>query len=377
VTPERGGTFLASFGSSDFTQLIPGFRATFAPPDHLLYVRDRTLIAQRINIQSGRLDGAPMTIPGDVPASALISASRDGSVLAVTAGNVRQRLVWLDRQGKQVGMVNAPTPLADLALSPNGRLALAATLDAGSYELWLVDLERNVSTKVATDGTFPAWAPDGSRFAYTLVGPEGADLYIQATSGTPQPMAWLKTKELKAVNSWSPDGRYIVFSKYTTRDQTSQDIWLLPATGDNRKPIPYVQTKAREREGRLSPDGRWMAYTSDETGTNEIYVQSFPTPGLKVRVSNGGGTQPLWRQDGRELFYVSLDHRVVSVPLSPGANFAPGAPQPLFALPSVSTAQRTVESSLDGQRFLAVDWDVAREESRITVLTNWEAARKP
>lgn len=377
VTPERGGTFLASLGSSDVTQLVPGYRATFAPPDHLLYVRDRTLIAQRVDIPGARLDGSPMTIPGDVPGSALISASRDGKVLVVTAGNNRQRLVWFDRQGKSLSTVNSPTPLADLALSPNGRLALAATLEAGSYELWLVDLERNVSTKVATDGTFPAWSPDGARFAYTLVGPDGADLYVQSTSGTPQPMPWLRTKELKSVNSWSPDGRFIVFSKYTTRDQTSQDLWLLPATGENAKPVPYLQTKAREREGRLSPDGRWMAYTSDETGTNEIYVQSFPTPGLKVRVSNGGGTQPLWRQDGRELFYVSADHRVVSVAVSGGSDFRPSTPQPLFALPSVSTALRQVEVSGDGQRFLAVDWDVARQENHVTVLTNWEAAQRP
>jgi hypothetical protein len=127
----------------------------------------------------------------------------------------------------------------------------------------------------------------------------------------------------------------------------------------------------------VSPDCRWIAFTSDETGTSEIYVQSFPTPGFKVRVSTGGGTQPLWRRDGRELFYVSNDHHVVSVGLSPGADFRPRVPEPLFALPPVPMSLRQVDVSADGQRFLAIDWDVGGQENDVVVFTNWRAAQQP
>jgi DNA-binding winged helix-turn-helix (wHTH) protein/Tol biopolymer transport system component len=369
---EQNGTYLATLGSGKAALLLPGYRATYSPPNYLLYVRDRTLMAQRFNPESARLDGAPMALPGNVSPSADLSTSSHG-VLTITQSHGNERLVWMDRQGKSLSQIALQRQFSDIALSPDNRQLLASVIDAGTWELWLIDLERQVSTKVANDGTFPAWAPDGTRFAYTLVTAAGADLYLKSLAGGSADVPFLKSDELKAVNSWSPDNRFIVFNKYNTREQTSRDIWLLPVDGD-RKPIPFMQTKALERDARVSPDGRFIAYTSDETGTPEVYVQSFPSPGMKVQISTGGGEQPQWRADGREVYYLSSDRRLTAVSLS--ATLVPSQPQPLFRLAPVG-ATRQYAPSKDGQRFVVLDWDAQQVPSRVTVLTNWEALQKP
>lgn len=381
-TPEESGTFLGKLGSQEQVRLAVGSRATFASPNHLLYVRDNALMSQTFDVATGQLLGPPMTIPGSASPRTTFSASANG-VLAISELTASQRLVWLDRTGHAVGSidnafesVNAPKELADLTLSPNGERALIATLEAGTYELWLVDLIRSVSTKLLTNATFPAWAPDGERFAYTHMSADGADVYVRPVSGA-QATPWFQTKELKAVTGWSPDGKHIVFSRYRTLDQTSTDVWLLPTTGE-RKPVAFLETKARERGGPISPDGRWLAYTSNETGTAEVYVTSFPTPSTPVRISTLGGNQPLWRRDGRELFYVASDHRVMSVSVTTGQDFRPMTPKPLFSLPFVaSSISRQVDVTADGQRFLVVDGASSGHEARINLLTNWTAARRP
>jgi len=232
-----------------------------------------------------------------------------------------------------------------------------------------------VTTKVAADARFPAWSPDGHRFAFSHMTGDGADLYVRSIAGIPEESVYLKTKELKSPQSWSQDGRFLVFAKFTTPQQTSQDLWLLPTFGD-RTPVPYLQTKASELGGIVSPDGHWIAYTSNEGGTTEVYVQSFPTPGAKVRVSTAGGSQPRWRQDSRELFYFA-SQRMMAVSLShQGDELRPSAPQALFTLPQ-ATGSGQVDISADGQRFLALEWAPASPDVRVNVLTHWSAAKRP
>ena len=310
-----------------------------------------------------------------MPTTAWLSASNTG-VLAISESRAQQRLVWLDQHGKDIGQVGIPKDFTYISLSPQGDKLLGVNSQNGAFELWMVDLTRDVSTKVATNAHFPTWSPDGTKFAYSALNGTGADIHVKSLVDIKADGPLLQSPELKAVNSWSPDGRFLVFNKYRTAEQTWQDLWTLPLAGQDRTPTPFAASQAREMDGAVSPDSRWISYMSDETGTPEIYVESFPTPGPKVRVSTGGGQHPVWRQDGRELFYVSEDHMLMSVPMAPGVVLKPSAPRPLFRLPVIGTG-RELSISPDGSKFLAVDWDPSRRQNRLSLISSWQDAQKP
>ena len=183
----------------------------------------------------------------------------------------------------------------------------------------------------------------------------------------------LDTDEVKFVNDWTDDGRYLVY--VSSNSTTKQDLWILPLSGDPTPQI-YLRTPANEMQARVSPDGRWAAYTSDESGRHEVYVDSFPTPGMKVTISNGGGAQPQWRGDGRELFYLAADGSIVAVPFRPGTTLRVGQSQSLFrfALPSSLSDDRNLYAvSSDGRRFLVVSLEDREAREPITMLANWTA----
>jgi DNA-binding winged helix-turn-helix (wHTH) protein/dipeptidyl aminopeptidase/acylaminoacyl peptidase len=370
--PERSGTYLGTVGSDEHTLLLPGFRATFAPPDNLVYVRDRALTVQRFDADRARLEGEAMTISGEVAPAARISASA-GETLVITEDTSSAQLAWVDRRGNQVGSVGFMGSPRSVWLSPDDRHALALKDEGDVRELWLIDLTRNVSTRIRGNATAPAWAPDGVRFLLTGIGRTGSDLYLRTIAGSADEALWLKTDDIKVVNSWSPDGRFVVFTRYMRPEQTAQDLWLLPTVGE-RRPTPFVQTSARESAGQVSPDGRWIAYVSDETGSPEIYVQSFPIAGSKLRISTAGGVQPLWRRDRRELFYLSPDNQLMAVPLQAGSALEPGPPARLFDPDGTAASIVSFATASDGQRFLVVR---RRPEGRVSILTNWQATRRP
>jgi dipeptidyl aminopeptidase/acylaminoacyl peptidase len=181
-------------------------------------------------------------------------------------------------------------------------------------------------------------------------------------------------------SDWSPDGKFIVYSEFS--DTTNDDLWLLPLEGD-RKPIPFLQTPFSEIDGHFSPDGRWMAYMSNESGRQEVYVQTFPATGSKWQISTAGGRFPRWSRDGHELFYIAADQKLMTVPAKPGVprsrTFEAGSPQPLFEIKSIlSPARFSYQPSADGRRFL-VDVPASGEGAAptpITVVLNWQAGLK-
>ena len=363
--PERAGIYVGQLGSRETMFLLAGTsRAVFAPPGNVLFVRDRALLAQRFDPNRRQLGGDPMVIAGDVSENAVISATSAG-LLAFSDAESKGRLQWFDRSGKPLGTVAVPRVLSNMTLSPDGRQLLGASSHSGNWVMWLVDLERNVSTQVAVNAAFPVWSPDGSRFAFTSVTGGGSDIFVRSVTTAAQEEALLRTDAVKSVDDWSPDGRHIVYY-----DHKNRNLWLLPTSGD-RKPVPFLE--APTRRGRISPDGGSIAYVSDELGTNEVYLQSFPVPGIKRRVSTNGGSNPVWRRDGRELFYIAGD-QLMAVPMRGDEVPEPDAPRPLFALPDLP---QTFVASVDGQRFLVSLQNKASERGTITVLTNWQAALTP
>jgi Tol biopolymer transport system component len=366
--PERSGLYLATLGSRDTTRLIGGMntRVIYSAPGYLLYVRERVLLAQPFDAARGQLQGDPMTVASDVAETAMLSSTAAG-LLAFSEETIRGRLVWLSRAGKELGTIDVPKILSNIALSPNNKQLLGSSVEAGNWVMWLIDLDRNVSTQTGAYGSYPAWAPDGSRYAFSSVRAGEGDVFVKSITGATEEVPWLKSDAVKLVNDWSSDGRFIVFTNNKRRD-----LWLLPTFGE-RKPMPFTQSVSRARNGKVSPDGRWIAYVSDETGKMEVYVESFPAPGSKQRLSTNGGTQPIWRQDGHELFYLSDDHQMMAVPIQSAGGLQPGKPQPLFSAPD---PVRQVVVTRDGHRFLVSTVDPASDQGSITVLTNWQAAQR-
>jgi Tol biopolymer transport system component len=219
------------------------------------------------------------------------------------------------------------------------------------------------------------WSPDSSRVAYGYVRSGVSDVYQILASGTVQPEPLVQSDvTYKYPLAWSPDGKYVVFTQLG--DEGLYDLWLAPLQGD-RTPRPYLRTPFNEDFASLSPDGRWLAYNSDETGTSEIYVRSFPEPGEKYRVSTSGGTVTQWSSDGKELLFFSLNRYysgsgpIYAVDVETSPTFRAGAPRMLFPpRPDLSGLAMTADLS----RFLATVPAEGAPPASITVTLNWQAA---
>ncbi len=353
------------------------------PKGYLLFARENSLMAQEFDVSRLALTGQPFPLAEGVRESlgaiaSDFSVSRTG-VLAYNEGSVGSyRLVWFDREGKQVGSVGEPGSHGAVSLSPgDDRVAISQFVAAGSADIWLHDLARDVPSRFTFD---PAgdlthvWSPDGTRLAFSSNRAGAYDLYLKETNGTGQPELLLQTENNKGPRDWSGDGSSLLFMENSP--DTGWDLWVLPMEG-NREPIPYVQTRFSERMGQFSPDDRWVAYMSDESGASEIYVQPYPADGSKWQISTGGGLQPRWSADGKELFYLTAHGGVMAVAVENGDAFRPGTPKMLFRAPGVNNILGDVmfhyDVSNDGQRFL-IDVVAGQDrQSPVTVVMNWQA----
>jgi len=348
---------------------------TYAPPGYLLFVRDRTLVAQPFDAKALKTTGEPVPlaehIGSDSVGLAFFSVSRDGT-LAYRTGERGDRLVWVDRSGKEGDTVGDPGDYHNPAFSPGGdRLAFdLADPRSGKTDIWVRDLKRGVSSRFTfgTDAaTLPLWSPDGRRILFSA----GDDLYEKAVEGQGDAKLLLKSDETKFACDWSRDGRLVAFS--SLGKETGWDIWVLPMSGEP-KPVPFLKTQFAELMPVFSQDGRFLAYQSNESGRMEIYVQSFPGPGGKWQVSTSGGREPQWRADGRELYYRGLDQKVMAVDIQTGSGITAGSPRALFQgrFDSAISRNRFLPTA-DGKRFLTVA-PLGRETmAPTTVVLNWHA----
>ena len=350
-----------------------GYR--FMPPAHVLFARQGALWARRLNRERTRVEGELVLVAPEVLVHrgvygyAAFSTSSTGSI-AYRASAGETQLVWIDRTGRPAGVVGTPddSQLSLERLSTDGRTIIAGRTVAGNSNIWLFNAQRGAPHRLTfgvTDGP-AALSPDGSRVVYQAEGPrDGSVVYERRSDGTGDETILLEesVNEWHQPEDWSGDGRHILYRVPTT---TGTDLWALPLVGE-RKPFNLTQTSFSESNARFSPDSRSVAYASDETGQNEIYVQPFPGAGPKLRVSVGGGTVPRWRQDGRELFYLAPDKRLMVVSVAKrGSGLETGPPRALFTLTTTSG----YEPSPDGQRFLVTA--VISAASPIVVVLNWK-----
>jgi Tol biopolymer transport system component len=259
-------------------------------------------------------------------------------------------------------------------LSPDGRRFAVVVQDprTGVGSLWVANVASGILTRLTSgvrDDFFPVWSPDGATLAFSTGSPSGGPHLYEASLNGGEPRELTPVGTVQWVQDWSGDGRFLCYSASSL--ETGQDIWILDRS-DHLKTTPFLATAFDEIEPQFSPDGRWIAYSSNESGTYEVYVVSFPNPGRKVRVSSTGGSRPRWRRDGKELFYVSGDNRMMSAPIRLGETADVSAPQTLFSLDIAGW--RDYDVVADGTKFLFV-LNAGEQRSRfISVTTNWLAA---
>jgi eukaryotic-like serine/threonine-protein kinase len=391
--PERTGIYVGSLDQMEPRQLIETpTSAVYASPGYLLFLRPEakmevntaTLLAQRFDADKLELRGEPISLAEQVGynlglARAGVSASDNGMLAFSSQGYGTNLPIWFDRSGKEIGRLDGLGTAGTyftLALSPDGKRAALDRIDpqSGTSDIWLVDLASRIPSRFTIHPAydrFPIWSPDSSNIVFTSSREGSQSFYIKKTNGVGGEELLLKLDKLSIPDDWSADGRFIVYG--STGEKTKRDIWLLPMTGD-RQPTPLLQTEFNETHARFSPDGKWIAYTSDESGTDEVYVQSFPVPTSRVRISTGGGGQPRWRHDGKELYYVS-GKKIMAVAVDSGAEFVAGAPTELFEQETarLTSFRNSYAVSADGQRFLINAVVDATGSAPISVVVNWAA----
>jgi len=372
--PNGWDTFVGSLKSKTVKKVVTaGSAVVYAEPGFLVFARDGKIMAQRFDTGRLELEGDAAAIGNapeysDMDAEPVASASRNGRLAVLQSNAPQTQLLWRDRSGAaREPIALPPGSWTVLRLSPDGR---RAGLTNGT-DIWIVDLARSMPTRFAPTMSTEAslvWSPDGRRMAFVSKQTGRSEIFVGSADGAGSPELVPTTDAaFKYVKDWSPDGRFVVFQLVDPK--TKGDLWLLPMDGE-RKAEPYLVTAYAENNARVSPDGRWLAYDSDESGATEVYVQSFPKPGHKVRVSSDGGAAPRWVRGGKELLYINRDDTIMSVPVETADEFRPGQGRPLFKVPELGTGG---DVTADGERFLVSEAAEAPHRE-VRLFVNWATA---
>jgi hypothetical protein len=359
-----------------------------------MWVRGGALVAQRVAENLRQLEGDVKTLAQ--PVGEDYSVSHSGILTYRSTPATENHVLWLDRSGKSRGAA-FPSPAdpqytsfreglaataASVRLSPDDRRAVFNRLDeAGLLDLWQVELGRGAARRMTFGaqqggGGWGVWSPDGSELVLNVVVSGTRRLARMSSSGSSPPALFADNQipsTAQYPHDWSLDGHYVAFVNL----DASPDIWILPLV-PGEKPWPLLATPFSEDHPQFSPDGHWLAYVSDESGRDEVYIQRFPKLGDKVTVSSGGGSQPRWRRDGKELFFVTLEGILMAVPVKQGGDgLEVGEPKPLFRMPlRLPPNQYTYDVAADGQRFLTMAPTEQARPEPLKVMLNWNAAVK-
>jgi eukaryotic-like serine/threonine-protein kinase len=379
---DNRGIYVGSLDSRDRKLLIPlgtdvanSTQSVWAPPGFILYALNRNmLLAQAFDPDRLELKGEPIRVAENVlytvNLKARFTVSANGVLAFVQGGEADTvQLTWRDRLGKQVGITGPPDLWTSFKLSPDERSAALSREEPNRlHALWILDLVKGTATRFVGEGDnfSPVWSPDGKQLVYTSVR-NGLMFFLRPVAGNAQEeQVFVVQRGGYYPLSWSADGKYLVFRANVP--ETGMDVWLLPLS--DRKPLPLLQTNFNEQNARISPDGNWLAYQSDESGNNEVYVTQFPQPARSWRISTSGGVNPCWRDDGKELYFVS-DNKLMVVSVTGGTDLQFSTPQPLFEIEGANYAP-----SKDGQRFLVRAVTDKAPAPPINVVLNWTTQLK-
>ena len=391
---EKSGLYVSSLDGKENRRVLPDVSsAMFAPPahggrvGHILFVRENTLMGAPFDAASAQLAGdvflvaEGVSLTNDTATYVPATVSENG-VLLYQAGVASRgnQIGWYDRSGKSLGPVGAPGRVLLPALSPDEK----SVLYRRDNDLWVRDLNRGAETRFTSNtgiNAEPFWSPKGDRIVFSSSRKGPFSLYRKATSGSGQDELLLPGSVSDLASQWSRDGRFIVYFEQDPKNK--YDLWVLPVEGAaaDRKPIPFLRTEADELHGQLSPDSHWMAFTSDRSGRREVYVRPFPPADGEWAISIAGGEQPRWRADGKEMFFIAADGKMMAVPVKPEAgsrpSFEAGAPVALFDAHMAPSIDFNYDVTADGKRFLIDTIDATGVASPpLTVVTNWNAGVK-
>jgi len=383
------GIYLGSLDGKERRFLVQAdSNALYAPPGFLLFLKGTTLVARPFETRRWEVTGEAVPVAEDVanPRDYRLghfSVSQYGDLVYERGGQDREQVAWLDASGKQLGEVGEPGAIQDLRLSPDGNTLVEVSPTGKNLDLWLLDLSRGVRTRFTfnpAEDMSPAWSPDGTKIAFSSMRSGEFDIYVKPTNGTETAQPLLQDNARKFVADWSSDGRYIAYLREEPQGKSGFDIWMLPLVGD-KKPFPFLASPFNEAQAAFSPDDRWLAYVSDETGKFEVYVASFPQGNGKWQASAGGGSDPRWRRDGKELFYVSPADELMAVEVrEKSGSLEFGNPRTLFL--TTSEAAYRVNSAAaydvasDGNKFVVLNHPEQLSTEPITLVTNWTALLK-
>jgi eukaryotic-like serine/threonine-protein kinase len=375
---------VGKLGSDKFIDLGPcESLVDYAPPGYVVFSRGGTLVAQPFSPTAHKFQGEPIPIAEEVSTDVVgtsdFSVSQDGVLVFSTRQAQIGQLIRVDREGRDLGPVTTNPGVLLPWLSPDERKVAVRIVDekSGTRDIWIVDLIRGVTSRLTFEPgneNFPVWSADGTKILYYAGGNDGG-LHMKNSSGAGGKELLLASARELVPTCWSRDGGLIFYA--LTSETTGRDVWALPLNGD-RKPYAVLDGPFDQDHALLSPDGKWLAYLSDESGREEIYVESFPDRSGKWQISTAGGQDPRWRADSRELYYLSPDMQMMAVPIQTQPTFEAGVPLRLFnARALLPTGIRNhYDVSADGKRFYIVAPAGKDALPTTNVVVNWNQELK-
>jgi serine/threonine protein kinase len=376
--PGINALFIGALDSTEKHFLVnSSANAIYVEPGYLLYLRDKTLVAQPLDLKKFALTGEPRTLNDEVlyfpqVYRAVFDASPTALVTQIGKGVYLSELGWFDRTGRRLSTVGKPTWYDNLQISPDGRRVATDQTDPGgrNTDVYILDPSRDTSTRLTFDPALdmtPVWNADSKRVVFTSNRSLDFRLYLKNAdgSGSDQEVAFAGGAQFNGLD-WSLDGKFILLRR-------TNELWYL--AWPESTPKPLIQVKAVVRNAQFSPDGQWIAYSSNDSGRMEVYVTPFPSVSAKWQVSTNGGMEPRWRRDGKELFFLAPDATIMACPVTIGNSFESGSPVALFQahrrIPISSQDLFSYDVSADGQRFLIAIKIDDSSAAPLSIVLNW------